>query len=594
MAMITGIDDADIQEFEIEDSVVSDNQAVGSFNLNTATIKLVNLDKKYDNLKGTWLDTILGKVYVNDAKTEQGAVNIELSCYDLAFAFDKVYNSSDFSFPMTVSEWLGAICEQANVPLATTTFPNSDITLNNQPYLADEASLRDAVREVAGSAGCFAQIINGELHIKWFDDTTVTAEDWFELTQGEEVPAVNVVVLGRGDLEDNIVYPLPAPENAYELRIDDNQILLDREQEAIVPIYEQVNGFKYHIFKLRFNGLKGLRAGQQVTYTDINGDTITTPVMSHSLKFLGGDYNDPNAYESTLESVQLKETNTTYKYAGSVAKSIKRTEARVDKVEGNIRLITQDIQSIQDEFGNYYTIDQSNELVQTASEGLMNTFSNSGGNNIIKNSSLYFGSEDEYDYWDGNLVQTETELSASKKAFLLKQGTVAQNIAGLVLGHVSLRFSYKKIGTAIDTSAKCIFNGLDYEFEDEGTIEVTVNISSGSTSIAFEASDDKQFIVYDLMLNYGNGVYLPYQQAQNELKSTQVSISQEIKVESNTENTVTTLGASGLEGRNKTTSEIVFKQTDTGTYSKHIETESARIAGLVVEKHGDQTWITGV
>lgn len=594
MAMITGIDDADIQAFEIEDSVVSDEQAIGSFNLNTATIKLVNLNKKYDDLKGKWLDTVLGKLYVNEQKTEQGQITTELSCYDLAYAFDKLYQPVAFEFPTTVGKWLEAICKQADVPLATPTFTNSDVVLEFQPYLPDEASLRDAVREIAGASGGFAQIIDNKLHVKWFENTTYEAKDWFELTQAEEVPAVNVVVLGRGELESNIMYPEVAPQNPYELRIDDNQILLDKEEDTIVPIYNQVNGFKYQIFKLRFIGLKGLKAGQRIKYKDINGDTITTPVMSHTLSFLGGDYTDPNAYESTLESVQLKETNTTYKYAGTITKTVRRTEAHVNKIDGDIQLITEDVNHVWDEFGNYYTTGQSDILLQTAVDGLMNTFSNSGGNNLIKNSSLYFGSEDNYDYWDGKLAQTETDLSASKKALFLKKGTVLQNIGNLVPSYVSLRFNYKKTGSAIDTTAKLIFNGTEYAFSNEGTIEITANVGSGAVSIAFEASDDKQFIVYDLMLNYGQGVYLPYQQAQNELKSTQVSIAEEIKVESNTENTITTLGARGLEGRNKTTNEIVFKQTDTGTYSKHIETESAKIANLVIEKVGDQVWITGI
>lgn len=594
MAMITGIDDADIQAFEIEDSVVSDEQAIGSFNLNTATIKLVNLNKKYDDLKGKWLDTVLGKLYVNEQKTEQGQITTELSCYDLAYAFDKLYQPVAFEFPTTVGKWLEAICKQADVPLATPTFTNSDVVLEFQPYLPDEASLRDAVREIAGASGGFAQIIDNKLHVKWFENTTYEAKDWFELTQAEEVPAVNVVVLGRGELESNIMYPEVAPQNPYELRIDDNQILLDKEEDTIVPIYNQVNGFKYQIFKLRFIGLKGLKAGQRIKYKDINGDTITTPVMSHTLSFLGGDYTDPNAYESTLESVQLKETNTTYKYAGTITKTVRRTEAHVNKIDGDIQLITEDVNHVWDEFGNYYTTGQSDILLQTAVDGLMNTFSNSGGNNLIKNSSLYFGSEDNYDYWDGKLAQTETDLSASKKALFLKKGTVLQNIGNLVPSYVSLRFNYKKIGSAIDPTAKLVFNGTEYAFSNEGTIEITANVSSGAVSIAFEASDDKQFIVYDLMLNYGQGVYLPYQQAQNELKSTQVSIAEEIKVESNTENTITTLGARGLEGRNKTTNEIVFKQTDTGTYSKHIETESAKIANLVIEKVGDQVWITGI
>ena len=353
-------------------------------------------------------------------------------------------------------------------------------------------------------------------------------------------------------------------------------------------------GFDYRIFKLRFIGLRNLRAGQKITYIDIDGDTVTTPVMSNTIKFLGGDYTDPNAFESEVESVQLKETNTTYKYAGTITKTVRRTEAHVNKIDGDIQLITEDVQHVWDEFDNYYTMGQSNTLVQNAVDGLMNTFSNSGGNNLIKNSSLYFGSEDNYDYWDGNLVQVQTDLSSSKKALSLKAGTVTQNISGLVNGYVSLRLSYKKVGTGLDTSAKLILDGVEYNFDEaEGTIEITKAVTSGVVVIAFNATDNNEFIVYDLMLNYGNGVYLPYQQAQNELKSTQVSISQEIKVESNVENTVTTIGANGLVGTNKSTNEVVFKQTDTGSYSKHIETESAKISDLTITKVGDQVWISG-
>jgi len=71
-------------------------------------------------------------------------------------------------FPTTTAEWLQAICDKLGVPLATPTFTNSDTELDCRPYLKDGASYRDAVKEIAGSAGCFAQIINDELNIKWF------------------------------------------------------------------------------------------------------------------------------------------------------------------------------------------------------------------------------------------------------------------------------------------------------------------------------------------------------------------------------------------------------------------------------------------
>ena len=129
------------------------------------------------------------------------------------------------------------------------------------------------MKEIAGSSGGFAQIIDNKLHVKWFDGENPTElADWFSLTQEEHVDPVNVVVLGRGDLEDNIVFPTETPENPHELRIDDNQVLFQLEREAIEAIYNQVNGFEYRVFNLRFIGLKNLKAGQKVRYRDIDGD----------------------------------------------------------------------------------------------------------------------------------------------------------------------------------------------------------------------------------------------------------------------------------------------------------------------------------
>ena len=101
----------------------------------------------------------------------------------------------------------GNLCTRG-VELATPEFTNSDLLLGVQPYLSDGASFRDAVKEIAGSSGGFAQIIDNKLHVKWFDGENPTElADWFSLTQEEHVDPVNVVVLGRGDLEDNIVFP---------------------------------------------------------------------------------------------------------------------------------------------------------------------------------------------------------------------------------------------------------------------------------------------------------------------------------------------------------------------------------------------------
>ena len=243
---------------------------------------------------------------------------------------------------------------------------------------------------------------------------------------------------------------------------------------------------------------------------------------------------------------------------------------------------------------NYLTTEATNELIVGATNGLINTFSKSGGNNLIQNASLFFGTVNLYDYWSGNLEQVSSDLSVSKKALKLKNNTVTQVISRIGVGDISIRFAFKKIGTGVGTTLQYKINNTTFDIlPTEGVVELSFYNSSGSDSLSFICNQDDQFIIYDLMMNYGKEIYLPYQQAMNELKSSTVSISENIKVESNVSNTITILGTEGLTGYNKTNGSIVFKQTETGLYSAYMKADEAEISDLMIKKIGNQVWITG-
>ena len=321
------------------------------------------------------------------------------------------------------------------VELATPEFTNSDLLLGVQPYLSDGASFRDAVKEIAGSSGGFAQIIDNKLHVKWFDGENPTElADWFSLTQEEHVDPVNVVVLGRGDLEDNIVFPTETPENPHELRIDDNQVLFQLEREAIEAIYNQVNGFEYRVFNLRFIGLKNLKAGQKVRYRDIDGELVETFVMTNSLSFCGGDYNNPDAWESTISSVHLNETSTNYKYAGSVMKSIKNTEAKVDKTNQRIEMIVSEQKQLEDQMNESFTkVEQNITSVVTSVQS-------SGGSNLIRNSAMYFKESGKPTHWE---VSETGNVQAFQSADASRQGSLSGQVIRVLGATVSQEIRVK-------------------------------------------------------------------------------------------------------------------------------------------------------
>ncbi len=74
----------------------------------------------------------------------------------------------------------------------------------------------------------------------------------------------------------------------------------------------------------------------------------------------------------------------------------KWAKTEIDNVEAEVRINTGNIQTVRDEMDNMYTKGQVNELVANAETGVTNTFSEAGGNNIFRNTGLWFTEQKTY------------------------------------------------------------------------------------------------------------------------------------------------------------------------------------------------------
>ena len=326
--MIDGVLNRDVLSFEIEKSCIDEKKVIGSFQKNSATIELLNPDNKYSNLKGTYINTYKGTFYVDDIEPVQEKIKIKLSCYDLTQKFENPYDSSKFTFPLTLKAWRNAICTEVGVEYDNTDFPNSDYELSEEPYIKKDATYKDIIKLIAQASSCWAIIgYDDKLYFDWFNNTLIEVQDWFDLTtEDEPTDPVNIVVLGRGDVEDNVIYPETEPSNPKEIRIDSNDILDLNRKEMIVPIYNQVKDFKYTVFSMKTIGFLNTKIGNKIKYPDLYNNKKESYIMRHTLTFLGGDYSDSRNYTSQFEAVELDETNTNYKYAESLEERIDKTE----------------------------------------------------------------------------------------------------------------------------------------------------------------------------------------------------------------------------------------------------------------------------
>lgn len=356
--MIENMDSKYIQTFEYETSINSDGNILGTCELGTATIQMINDSNNYSSLKGQWIKTIHGSFYIYDVAPVQEKVNIKLSCYDIKYKLDTPYDSSKYTFPMTLKEWRNAIFTNCGVIYDDGDFPNSNLILNEEPYVGDNQSNRQVISQIAQAGASFVVTDKDDkFYFNWFNTTNHVIDDWIELTtEKETTPSINVVVLGRGNVEDNVYYPEILPESRVELRIDNNYILdpqdnseTDRRYTVISSIYNQINSFSFIPFSMKTQDVDNklsINIGDKISYVDIWGNSLVSYVMSKKITYLGGNPTDDDNYEITLSAEEIKETSTDYSYGSSFENKLVKVERKADKQSGQI----EDLIKANDEF----------------------------------------------------------------------------------------------------------------------------------------------------------------------------------------------------------------------------------------------------
>lgn len=351
-----------LQSFEYETTVNNDGNILGICELGKAKIQLINENNSYSTYKGSWISTPHGSFYIYDVKPVQENVTIELSCYDIKFKLDTPYDSAKHTFPCTLKEWRNSIFNDCGVTYDNTDFPNSDLTLSEEPYLDDGITNRNVVALIA-QAGASIVITDNQdkFYFSWFNDTIHNVIDWLELTtEKNPTKSVNFLVLSRGDAGDDYYYPLTIPENKVEFKIDSNYILdpqdttseTDLRATTIIPLYNRINGFSYIIYSMRTQFIENkltLKLGDKIKYKDVYGNELTSYVMSKKITWLGGDLTDSDNYELTISASEINETSTEVSYKKKdVNKSVIELSRKTDKAMGMIKDAVKKVDDLTD------------------------------------------------------------------------------------------------------------------------------------------------------------------------------------------------------------------------------------------------------
>lgn len=212
-------------------------------------------------------------------------------------------------------------------------------------------------------------------------------EDYTDLDDKRDTKPITCVRLGMSqivgenlDLKDD---ELVKKYGEHWLIINDNPFAYTQKkrEELIYAILDKIKGFGYSAFSAKTSFKPYLTCGDIIKFKNKNGELINSILLRY----------EHNYDEITLEAPSETSATVNYVYPANAIDLYKKAEAKVDKEANNITLLTEQTKTLRENLeSDYYNKTNINELLQTAESGITNTFSEAGGNNIFRNTGLWF------------------------------------------------------------------------------------------------------------------------------------------------------------------------------------------------------------
>ena len=622
----------------------NDKNFIGTFNLKSLTFETENdidfKEKEFEYYKqvnnesfkiGTFITT-----EVEDSDTNE-LVKVVAMDYGLKFATPYAtaldYDSGD----ITMQDVLDEIITNVGIQLSSKsqTLPNKDFIVDSNQFVNSEV-YGDVISAIAGINGMFA-IITDDDKLKLFtiEQTNEIIEDYTELDDKRDTHPITIVQLGMSQVQG--VEVEARWEEGIELYGENYLILndnpfaytMEKRQQLVENILDQVKGLGYSSFESKYSFKPYLQRGDKIKFKNKEGNLIDSIILK-----IDTDYDD-----ITLSAPSIADATVDY-VVSDTEEIARRAEVIANQATGEISIISNQVtnigqtvesnyQQLTENFTNYYTIEQTDAMIVSAESGITNTFSEAGGNNIFRNTGLWFeekkdinlytypnnelypsnetysGAVAMYEYWTGYAKRESEDNAVNGNAIIVQAGSFIQE-QEVPNGNYSISFYYQKLIQFATTIV--IINDIEYPLNSMEVkqfytgeqnsqtgeyITQPIVVSSKRLKIEFKCNMDNGLKIYDLMANKGN-VKLAYSQNENETTTDTVNISKGITITSSNMETIFKANADGI--RILTLSgNVVAYFTDKGLSTKELIVENeAQIVKTLWQEVDDQTWITRI
>ena len=288
------------------------------------------------NNKFEYID--LGNYFIKDVEDSKKKEKMTVTGYDRMIRFMKTFKQSELqlTYPCKILKLVQRICEVCGVELYSTDFYNADLDVTEDFFTAQELTYRDVLEKVAQTTLTTAFIEDNKLNLYKVNDEVIEKIDksyLTDLTIKEKFGPANVLVLGRGDVEDNIEETDEksiAQNGRCEIRFDENEFIEFQREKVIKGMFEQIKGLEYYSFEASDVGVMWLKPCACIEL----GDKEDSLYKSYYLK---ANITINTGISSDIEAEIPETTDTEYKVTTKEEKKTLKVERLAKKNEGKIQ-----------------------------------------------------------------------------------------------------------------------------------------------------------------------------------------------------------------------------------------------------------------
>ena len=317
----------------------------------------------------------LGDFYIKDIDDDKGKSELVVTGYDKMIHFMKTFKQSELqlTYPCTMLTLIQKMCEVCGVELYSTNFFHADLEVDEDYFTAQELTYRDVLEKVAQSTLTTIFIKDNKLYLHKLADSVVQKLDasyLTGLTVKEKFGPVNALVLGRGDVEDNVEAKDDtsiAQNGRCEIRFDENEFVEYQREQVIDEMFEQIKGLEYYAFEGSDVGVMWLEPCDLIEVEDNEESTYETIYLNANITINTG-------ISSDVEASIPEETNTEYKVTTKEEKKNLKVERLAKKNEGLIQDLVQETDENTEKISEHtQTIDEIKDTLKSVTTTVSKT-----------------------------------------------------------------------------------------------------------------------------------------------------------------------------------------------------------------------------